>query len=63
MSQFFTYDFDLRFAPAVLPFGVRPSRDGVTLSDDGRLVATYGFFRVDTPLSNVDGGCRCAITD
>lgn len=55
MSQFFPYDFDLRFAPAMLPFGVRPSRDGVTLSDDGRLVATYGFFRVDTPLSNVDG--------
>jgi hypothetical protein len=55
MSQFFPYDFDVRFAPAVLPFGVRPSRDGVTLTDDGRFIATFGFFRVDTPLANVDG--------
>ncbi len=28
--------------------------DGVTLTDDGRLVATYGRAKVDTALDNVD---------
>lgn len=37
----------------LLPFGLRPSRDGVTVADDGSLLATFGFFRVATPLANV----------
>jgi hypothetical protein len=28
--------------------------DGVTLTDDGTLLATYGRWRVETPLANVD---------
>ena len=28
--------------------------DGVTVTDDGRLVATFGFARVETPVDNVD---------
>ena len=28
--------------------------DGVALTDDGRLRATFGFAKVDTPLDNVD---------
>jgi len=36
-----------------LPYGVRPSKDGVTLTDDGRFVATYGFMRVETELDNI----------
>jgi len=55
VSQVFRYAIDMRLAPFWLPFGLRPSKDGVTLTDDGRFVATYGFVRIDTPLENVDG--------
>jgi len=34
--------------------GLRPSKDGVTLTDD-RFVATFGFFRVETRLDNING--------
>lgn len=53
MSRFFPYDFDRRFRLVWRSFGVDPEIDGVTLTDDGRLGATFGRFRVDTPLSNV----------
>ena len=53
MSRFFPYDFDRRFQLVWRTFGVDPKVDGVTLTDDGRLGATFGRFRVDTPLSNV----------
>ena len=36
-------------------FGVRPAKDGVTLTDDGRLRATFGLLKLETPLENVDG--------
>lgn len=55
MAQFFKYAVDLRFAPIWSPFGVRPSKDGVTITDDGRLRATFGFLRLETPLRNVEG--------
>jgi len=55
MDQVFTYALDIRFAPMWLVFGVRPWRDGVTLTGDGRLVATFGLLRVETALDNVDG--------
>ena len=55
MSQWFPYEVDLKFAPLWLPFGVRPSKDGVTLTDDGLFQATFGFLRVETPLDNVTG--------
>lgn len=54
MSVFFPYDFDKRYAPMWMVFGARPSRDGVTLTEDGRFKASFGFFHVDTPLDNVD---------
>ena len=41
MSEHFRYGIDNKFAPLWLPFGVRPSKDGVTLADDGRFVANY----------------------
>lgn len=53
MSQEFRYATDLKLAPFWAPFGVRPSKDGVSLTDDGRFVATFGFVRVATPLANV----------
>ena len=55
MSELFRYRMDNKFAPFWLPFGVRPSKDGVTLTDDGRFVATYGFVRIETPIDNIDG--------
>lgn len=52
----FPYELDRRFVAVWWPLGVRPGVDGVTLTADGRLVATYGRFRVETPLTNVVGG-------
>jgi hypothetical protein len=54
VSEVFRYATDIKLAPFWLPFGVRPSKDGVTLTNDGRFVATFGFLRVETPLDNVD---------
>jgi hypothetical protein len=51
--RFFPYDFDLRFLLIWRAFGVKPDEDGVTITDEGRLVATYGRVRVDTSLANV----------
>jgi len=55
MSQRFPYAVDLKFAPLWLPFGIRLSKDGVTITDDGLFRATFGFLRVDTSLDNVTG--------
>jgi hypothetical protein len=55
MSQFFPYAVDKRFFPMWAPFGLRPSRDGVTLSDDGQFVAKYGWLTLATALDNVTG--------
>lgn len=53
MSQVFRYAVDVKLAPFWAPFGVRPWRDGVTLTDDGRFEATYGLLRVTTALENI----------
>jgi hypothetical protein len=53
VSDFFPYRFDRRFAPLWLGAGALPWRDGVTVTDGGRLVATFGLLRVDTPLENI----------
>ncbi len=55
MSEVFQYAIDKRFVPLWLPFAVRPSKDGVTLTDDGRFIATFGFIRLETRLTNIDG--------
>jgi len=52
-DRFFPYDFDQRFSWIWYPFGARPDRDGVALTEDGHFVATFGRYRVDTPLSNI----------
>ncbi len=54
-DAFFPYRFDKRFLALYLPFGARPGRDGVHVGD-GRFRATFGFLKVDTPLTNVAGG-------
>lgn len=55
MDRTFRYAVDYRLAPLWAPFGVRPWHDGVTLTDDGRFVATFGFVKIETPLVNLDG--------
>ena len=52
-DEFFAYAVDNRLAPFWLPCGLRPSKDGVTITDDGTLRATYGFVRVQTPVVNI----------
>ena len=53
MSKRFAYAIDKRYLPLLVPFGLRGSKDGVTLTDDGLLLATFGFFKIETPLANV----------
>ncbi len=55
VSKHFGYAIDKRYLPVLLPFLLRPASDGVTLTDKGGLVATFGFFKIATPLSNVMG--------
>jgi hypothetical protein len=56
MAEFFPYAVDARLAPFWLPFGVRPGKDGVTITDDETFRATFGLFPpVETPLDNIDG--------
>jgi hypothetical protein len=54
MAEFFAYAVDKRLAAFWLPFGLRPSKDGVTITDDESFRATFGFLRVETPLSNIE---------
>ncbi|HEX4126279.1 MAG TPA: hypothetical protein VHX67_01730 [Acidimicrobiales bacterium] len=55
MGQHFGYAVDRRYLPVLLPFLLRPSRDGVTLTDSGLFVATFGLFRITTHRTNVMG--------
>jgi len=55
MTDTFHYRADAKLAVFWLPFGVRPSKDDVTLTDDGRFVATFGWLKLETPLANVTG--------
>jgi hypothetical protein len=55
MAKYFCFDIDRKYLPVLLPFLVRPSKDGVTLTDEGSFVATFGFLQVATPLQNVVG--------
>jgi hypothetical protein len=55
VTEHFGYAIDKRYLPVLLPFLLRPARDGVTLKDEGSLVATFGLFKIATPLSNIAG--------
>ena len=52
-SRRFAYAIDKRYWPLLLPIGLRGSHDGVTLTDEGSLLATFGFVKVKTALANV----------
>ena len=55
MADFFRYEVDKRLAPFWLPFGLHPSTDGVTITDDEKFVAKFGFLKLETPVTNIDG--------
>lgn len=55
VSEHFGYAIDKRYLPVLVPFLLRPARDGVTITDEASLVATFGVFKVSTPLSNITG--------
>jgi hypothetical protein len=50
----FRYGVDRRYAPVLLLCGFRASRDAVRVGND-LLRVTFGWFHLETPLSNVDG--------
>ena len=53
MTQRFPYELDNRWSALFFGLGVG-EKDAVELTDDGRLVATYGRVSVETPLDNID---------
>jgi hypothetical protein len=55
MNEHFIFAIDKRYLPALLLFGLRASKDGVTLTDDGSFLATFGFVKLSTPLANITG--------
>jgi len=52
-DQFFPYKIDRRWKAVLVPLGV-DEHDGVTITQDGRFVATFGHFEVETSLTNID---------
>lgn len=55
MTTLYRYAFDMRLVAFWGVFGVCPAKDGVTITDDGRLRAKFGLLHVETPLENVAG--------
>ena len=51
--DFFRYHFYRRLLHIWLGAVDVPLRDGVTIADGERFVATFGLLRVDTPLDNI----------
>ena len=50
-GRYFPFRYESRLAPIWLPFRLWPGTQGVTVTEDGRLIARYGPLRVDAPLS------------
>ena len=51
----FGYAFDQRLIAFWAAWGVRRRKDGVTVTGDGRVRATFGAISLETTLDNVDG--------
>ena len=54
-TNHFRYAIDARYLPVLLAFALRPARDGVRITGDGSFLASFGFFKLFTPLSNISG--------
>jgi hypothetical protein len=50
---FFPYRFDRRWQATFVTLRVKKD-DGVTVTESGMLLAKYGRFKVETPLTNID---------
>jgi hypothetical protein len=55
VTAVFRYAFDHRLIAFWGIWGVRPGKDGVTVTDDGRVRATFGALSLETDRANVDG--------
>jgi hypothetical protein len=55
VSEHFGYAIDRRYLPVLVPFLLRPARDGVEITDERSFVATFCFFKISTPLANITG--------
>jgi hypothetical protein len=55
VAKKYLYAVDAKFMPVLLLFGLRSKTHGVTVDEDGGFSATFGWFRLSTPLSNIDG--------
>jgi hypothetical protein len=55
MTSVYRYAFDHRLIAFWGVWGARPGKDGVTVTDDDRVRATFGALSVETDLDNVDG--------
>ncbi len=53
----FRYEIDKRFMPVLALFGLRSKQDGVRVGDDDEdgFTATFGWLRLVTRISNIDG--------
>ena len=51
--NFFPYEIDKRWLALFAALRVSDS-DGVHITDDGKLLATFGRVKVETPLANID---------
>jgi hypothetical protein len=52
-GRHFPFRYEPHLAPIWLPFRLWPAEQGVTVTDDGRLIARFGPLRVDALLSQV----------
>ncbi len=52
-TKHFPYRLDKRWTALFLTLGLR-KKDGVTITDKGELIATFGLFKVNTTLDNID---------
>jgi len=54
VARFFKYAVDYRLAVMWAVFGLWPPRDGVSITDDQRFKATFGFLKLETSMDNID---------
>jgi hypothetical protein len=55
VTEHYGYAIDKRYLPVLVPLLLRPKSDGVTLSDEGAFVATFGLVKITTPRANITG--------
>lgn len=54
MNQHFEYAVKRPLLPILIAVGFRRSKDGVTITEDGEFVVTFGVLTLRTRLDNVD---------